>query len=312
MIEEALNNLIRGNLQELKSFLKEVSIQVSIQDTKTVAHYYHIELDGNGRPKTDDFIDFICSKVVDYITPPRLLEEAKKYFQEYNSTHKILDLAAKAKTLFTKLPKTGEGGEILLYILTQEYLKIPQLLCKMPFKTNSNMHIHGVDAVHAAFNANSKMLEVYWGESKMYQDISDAVSKCFTDLKEYLIHEHSNTSPQTRDIQLVKDNLDLNNEELETAIVEYLDKNNPKFNKVNFKGICFVGFDSKNYPLDPNQIVDNFTETFISEVDAWNGIVQKQIQNNSTLETFDIHIFLIPFQSVEDFRRKFLEKIKSA
>jgi Cap4 SAVED domain len=37
---------------------------------------------------------------------------------------------------------------MLLYLLLEVELGIPQLLCKTPLKTNPEVHYHGVDGVH--------------------------------------------------------------------------------------------------------------------------------------------------------------------
>ena len=83
--------------------------------------------------------------------------------------------------------KTGEGGEILLYILTQDILKLPQLISKMSLKTSTKMHYQGADGVHFQYNSITGNLELYWAEAKMYQDLNAAVANCFDSLKEFLL-----------------------------------------------------------------------------------------------------------------------------
>ncbi|WP_223252149.1 Hachiman antiphage defense system protein HamA [Paracoccus mutanolyticus] len=47
--------------------------------------------------------------------------------------------------MFTDLKSSGEGGELLLYLLTERFLGLPQILCKMSLKTSA--HYHGADGV---------------------------------------------------------------------------------------------------------------------------------------------------------------------
>lgn len=68
---------------------------------------------------------------------------------------------------FTDLSNTGEGGEMLLYLLAERFLKVPQVLCKMDLKTDSHMHYHGADGVYASVNEGG-LLKLFWGESKVY------------------------------------------------------------------------------------------------------------------------------------------------
>ena len=47
---------------------------------------------------------------------------------------------------------------MLLYMLVQAFLGLPQLLCKMPLKTSSEMHYHGADGIHIGYDRNTKSL----------------------------------------------------------------------------------------------------------------------------------------------------------
>jgi hypothetical protein len=310
MIAEALQNLIRGTGNELSAYLNEVCFNIKISNTKVINHCYNVHLDGNGRHRVNDFIEFIATKVVEYSIPRSQFEKAKQHLIIHNTNTELDKLRRKAEALFTDLGNTGEGGEILLYILVQEFLKIPQLFCKMPLKTNSAMHYHGVDGIHAEYDVSEQMLALYWGESKLYKDLEQGIKACFTSLKEFLIHPNSINSPQERDLQLVKDGLDLNDEKLEDAIVQYFNKDNPNFNKLQYRGICLVGFDCDKYPQLPNQMNSNDLNTLVKqEIIAWQNSLQAELANHATLETFTIHVFFVPFPSVEEFRRYFLQSL---
>ncbi|MBD3844055.1 MAG: DUF1837 domain-containing protein, partial [Campylobacterales bacterium] len=78
-----------------------------------------------------------------------------------------------------------------------------------------------------------------------------------------------------------------------------------------YKGICFVGFDSTNYPEKPMQkTVDELRIAFASEFDNWFKNITSRIGKYANLELYEIHFFLIPFPSVENFRKHFLETLK--
>ena len=62
-----------------------------------------------------------------------------------------------------KLERSGEGGELPLYLLLEMLLGLPQLLCKMPLKTSAETHLHGVDGVHGKLLPSGD-LALYWGE----------------------------------------------------------------------------------------------------------------------------------------------------
>lgn len=310
MIEEALNKLVRGSGNELAAYLKEACSHYKVDTTKAASHCYHVELDGNGRHRVDDFIEFIATKVVEYTIPRSQFEKAKQHLIDFNSDSELNKLRRTAEALFTDLSNSGEGGEILLYILVQEFLKIPQLFCKMPLKTNAEMHYHGVDGIHAEFDVASDTLALYWGESKLYKNLEAGIKACFGSLKDFLLTPNSSRSPQERDIQLVKYGLDLNDEKLEDAIVQYFDSSHPNFNKLQYRGVCLIGFDYDEYPATPNQIDSlGLNQLVKKQLDAWQIHLKTGITAHTNLETFILHIFLIPFPSVEDFRKKFLQAL---
>ena len=311
MLGKALDSLIRGTGNELPAYLKEISANISLPKTQIKTHFYHVQLDGNGNNRVLDFIEFIASRIVEYSIPRSEFEKARKYLNEHQSDAEFAKLRKKASELFVDVKNTGEGGEILLYILVQEYLRIPQLLCKMPLKTSTQMYYHGVDGIHAEYDSQSDMLALYWGESKLYQNIGAGLKSCFDSLKEYLINPNTSTSPQHRDVELIHDYLDLNDTKLQDAIVQYFDRGNEKFNKVNYRGVCLVGFDSTLYPSNPNQLnSDSLNSIFLKEIEDWKTKIIENIETYDTLNSFIIHVFLIPFPSVEDFRLNFLKAIK--
>lgn len=312
-LTELISELLRTSEQEINSYITEVVSNVSLKTTQAKSHCYFLTLDGNGRPQIKDFARFVAQHVVGYAIPRKEVKSAQEYDLKHNTTVKTTQLVKKASGLFTSLKKTGEGGEMLLYILVQEFLKLPQLLCKMSLKTNPELHVNGTDGIHVAVEPDESgqdTLSLYWGESKLYKNLSDGISKCFESLKEFLLSDGGAEAPVERDLQLVQSNLDVSNKDLETLILRYLDKDDPLHNKVKYKGVCLVGFDYDKYPLIPNsETTDQVKEKIQQEIEAWSTSVIGQISKHTNLNSFDIHIFLLPFPSVEDFRKYFLEAL---
>lgn len=65
-IQEQLNSLIRGNPLSVDTYLREVCKNEHISDTKASMHIYMLKLDGNNRPRTCDFCDYLINRIVDY------------------------------------------------------------------------------------------------------------------------------------------------------------------------------------------------------------------------------------------------------
>ena len=311
-IESALNSLLVNSKGEINSRIENVCFGLNIPNTQAKGYCYFLKSDGNGNLRLKDLIEYIDTKLVEYAIPKKEIDAAAKYLAETNSPSKILQLRKKASALFTDLAKTGEGGEILLYILIQEFLKFPQLISKMSLKTSGQVHYHGADGVHVSYDTHTDSLNLYWGEAKMYADVSDGIRECFNSLSKYLIDSQSYKSVQERDLQLITAHLaeNVNNPELEDLLVRYFDKDDDLSNKLIYKGICFIGFDSDKYPLQPmTKTMEEIKLEISNQITHWHSKLCTQITNND-LQLKDIHVFLMPFPSVSDFRDYYLEEIK--
>lgn len=309
-IEMALDKLLIKSHSEILSRIEKVSFDVEIRDTKAKGYCYCLKIDANGNLRLQDLIDYIDLKLVEFAMPKEELDKAFAYQEETGSPSQHYALRKKALRLFTDLEKTGEGGELLLYILTQEFLKLPQLISKMSLKTSGKVHYQGTDGIHVKYDTESQMLCLYWGEAKMYKTINDAIADCFKSLNGYLLDPFGYKSIQERDIQLLTANLhaNINDADLEKFLVRYLDKDDDLSNSLLYKGICFIGFDSDKYPTDTNGITTNHIKAEIEkELEKWYSTVSSRICSHEKLNLKEIHVFLMPFPSVEDFRKRYLE-----
>ena len=312
-ITKSLDNLLIKSKGEINSRIEEVSFNVEIEDTKTRGYCYCLKVDANGNLRLKDLIDYIDEKIVEYAIPKKEIDEAKKYQDDTGSPSKTIKLRKKAEKLFTDLEKTGEGGEILLYILVQEFLKLPQLISKMSLKTSGQLHYQGADGIHVKFDSNVNALNLYWGESKMYQKINDAIKSCLDSIKGFLLDPLSADSVYERDLQLISSNIvsNVNDTELEDKLVRYFDKDDDLSNNLIYKGVCFIGFDYDKYPSeDLQKTTKEIKEDIKNEISKWYKNLSLKINSHPKLNLKEIHVFLMPFPSVAEFRKYYLEGIK--
>lgn len=308
-IQESLKKIIKGTSDSLDAYLLEVCKNETVDETKAEMHIYMLRLDGNNRPRINDFAAFMSCCIVDYCIPAKEIALAQENDKLHNTTQYTMKLYKKAESLFTDLKKTGEGGELLLSLMAQRILKIPQILCKMPLKTNSQVHYHGADGLYGEYDENTKKFYLYWGESKLYSNVSDALRECFDSIKSLLIEEGATGTQRERDLTLFRDNIDFNNEELEEAILSFLDPDNPNYLKLEYRGICLIGYDEDAYPKNFSMIENEIYEIIRNRISNFKLILKNNLKKRTPLEQFYLNIFLIPFSNVEDFRKKFLEVI---
>jgi len=302
---EALKRLARGTPTALDGLLHDVESHVTIDGTLVTAHCHCLKLDGNGRPRIEDLVKVIAEHVLDYAIPRSLIREADEEYQRSRSSQKLVRLVDEAKSLFTDIEQSGEGGELLLFVLAEKILRLPQLICKMSLKTNTKMHFHGADGLHAGVDPSTGKLLLYWGESKIYGDVTGAVRECLASIRPML----AEYSPGQRDFQLLQRHADLDDPALEAAIKKHLDRDADEFNSLEFRGLCLVGFDCDAYPTGPSTTqLATMAKQIAATLPTWRGHVKRRIAEEK-LDAFAMHFLFVPFPSAEGFRQLMRDKL---
>lgn len=211
-----------------------------------------------------------------------------------------------AQKLFSRLANSGEGGELILFLFAERFLKLPQVICKMNLKTSSQMHFHGADGVYMGVDRETNKLCLYWGESKLYSSATNAVYECMKSIAPLVSGNMGNGSAEERDMQLLSDFMNVDDDDLESALKKFLDPDDSAFNQLEYRGICLVGFDSEHYPVEPHaQNLDALVENVRGKFERWQSHVKKRISEEK-INRFSMHVFMLPFPSVDDFRAKLL------
>ncbi len=300
-----MKRLARGTPTALEGLLHDVESHVAIDGTLVTAHCHCLKLDGNGRPRIEDLVKVIEEHVLDYAIPRSHIREADEEYQRSKSTQKLVRLVEEARSLFTDLEQSGEGGELLLFTLAEKLLRLPQLICKMSLKTNTRMHVHGADGLHAGVDPTSGKLLLYWGESKIYGDVTEAVRKCLASIRPMLA-EYSSSQ---RDLQLLQRHADLDDPALEAALKKYLDPDADEFNSLEFRGLCLVGFDCDVYPAGPSSTqLAAMAQQIALLLPTWRRHVKNRLTEEN-LDAFAMHFLFVPFPSADGFRQLLRDKL---
>lgn len=304
-IAEALMALARGTPTDLAGLLHGVESHAMVDKTNVTAHCYCIQLDAHGQPKTNHLVRLIAEQVTAYAIPRTTIREAGEDFAKTKNPEKFNRLHNDARKLFTELSKSGEGGELLLFVLAEKLLGLPQLICKMDLKTSTQMHVHGADGLHAGVDPANGRLLLYWGESKIYGDVSSAIRDCLASVAPML----SSYSAGERDLQLLQRYADLDNAELEAALKKFLDPDSEAFNSLEFRGLCLVGFDCDAYPAGPSKTeLATMAQQIATALPGWRDHVAKRIVEEK-LDTFAMHFLFVPFPSADGFRDTLREQL---
>jgi hypothetical protein len=302
---EAIQRLARTDGRSLDPYLITVGEATSLAETSATCRCHFVRVDPQGIVRVPALINMLTDQVVDYCIPRSRIQEASEHLRRTNSTDKMLQLQREAKDLFTKIKTTGEGGELLLYALLEIALGLPQVLCKMPLKTNPQVHYHGVDGVHAQALADGK-LAVYWGEAKLYADVNAAIDAALNSLAPFLLDDGDGAAQ--RDVLLLRDHADTGDEELTAALVRYFTEDTIEASQLVVRGACLVGFSMDDY-INPMQDDGESVRAEVAEaVVRWHERLGTAIVNER-LAAFELEVFFVPLPSVQDFRDQLLQRL---
>jgi hypothetical protein len=297
---------LTGDPEALDVHLTLVERDVLIDGHAVNIHCHCLTVDGNGHVQPRRLAEFMRNTVADYAIPRSQLAKAKARDAKYNSTEAVAAVVEQARRSFTDVARTGEGGEILLFLLAERFLRLPQILCKMDLKTDPRMHYHGADGVYAGVTADG-MLKLYWGESKIYKSAAAAIQACLTSLAPFLLEPEHENAERERDLILLSDKADLSDPALTEALKRYFDKNSIMSKRVQYCGVALVGFDAAFYPGDQVKIIaDEIAEAARVELESWRATIGERLKTEK-LEQVEIELFCLPLPSADGFRAAFLK-----
>lgn len=303
-LAEQFLDLARGTPDDILGFLPKFENEVEVDGTKALLRTHFIAHDANETPAVDLLAAAMSRAALDFCIPRDKISAAHRSYAESGATDDLMSLTEQVRRLFVASTKSGEGGELLLFILMERILQHPQILSKMALKTNTQVHVHGSDGVHASL-AEDGVLDVYWGESKLYKSSSAAFKDCFESIAPFLRSDGNERRKQ--DLLLVRDHLNVEEAQLAAHLLEYFDESNPKRLKVRWNGVCLVGFSQASYPdIEDN---DNTNKSEIRKaVERWNRTVKDRLVEFEIAEV-GIDVFCIPMPDVDDLRSKVMFKL---
>lgn len=274
---------------------------------KVTSHFTYLDI-RNQKVCEDELIEILYKNIVPYCIPTKRINTKR-------AEGKNEDLEKQAKSLFIKSSKqrvkAGEIGELALFLFQEHFLKAPQIAAKMFLKTSSEMPIHGSDGIHL-LKLSGNDYAVLWGESKLYQNPVSAAKDIISSICSFSQpNPDTGYIPRERDLQILNDHNDITDETLLSFFQEYF---NPYSESNNSKQAyaCLIGFNFKSYKRvltkDKKEIEDFFKDEYSKKIEDICRAFSNQIRQDK-LDQIEFHFFILPLQSVKDFRTSFYKKM---
>lgn len=266
-------------------------------------------------------LDELCDKLVNRITSFCMTREDRRKALAENAefdyeTGATDALNARARKLFmeatTSSSRSGEGGELLLFILAEEYLKAPLLVSKMRLKTNTQMPVHGGDGIHAGWDTRTGALVLYIGESKLHATLNSAIRDAMKSVSELA---NNADDRYHHELNLAQSYSDLGGmpPEMQAEMLRYLDPwNTEESTRRLDRYAILVGFNEATYEqltgTPRAEVEEKFKELYAKTIRKTMEYAQEQlVEKNISLESVDLFFFPVP--SVDDFRTTFMRKL---
>ncbi len=312
-LEDALSALKR-DLSKLSANLGTVNhaVETDCSELKLRLHYPAFR---QRKPMVSELINAVSMHVVNFCLPRKHVTDVhdlygKVGFEEF--VQRFEALRQEAYDLFKRAHlatnRNGEAGELMLYLLTEWLLGAPQIIAKMSLKTNTEMPVHGADGVHVRYCPDTGRLYVYWGEAKLYQDISDAITEAAKSIAESLRDEKVK-----HEISLVKRYLDLSGlpDAAKTAMLSMLDPFGTGYANRHDVISCLIAFDFDAFTAAQASEGDTekeFQKLALAKLKEVAPQIATALRNNGMAHQ-PVEMFIIPVPSVARLRELFQDKV---
>lgn len=277
---------------------------------------FHYITFADGVPTVQEFVEYLYDCLVPYCLPKSKIRGVLQTADPVSDYAKIVRLGDDAKGLFIRaknqLESGGEPGELILYALLEWVLQAPRLVSKMYLKTNNNMPVHGTDGIHLGYDEKKDLLTIYFGESKIYQNFSSAADAAFTSMSDLL----ANAGQISREIEILNNLSDLSAlpPSFQAKIAEYINPYSTSALTLQKRIVhaCLLGFEYSAYSrilkLEPEKVAAEFEAKYQKRIGSACRTIERHYSKRLPVTT-NLHLFLLPFPSVSEFRSAFYKKL---
>lgn len=306
MEEFNTNRFISVEKSDLHSCLDTIEHTEIIAGINANMRIHHMRFDGNGRPLIKALAEALYQYIIEYCISCRNRPEQLNARQAAKLTKEARELFRHPVVTNDKPDTTGEAGEALLFFLSEAILQAPQVVAKMELKTNHKDEVKGSDGIHMKWHSEDKVVDFYFGESKMYQDVNRAISSALESVNGF----HDNEMYK-HEFNMVTKHFKYTDEFVRESVRDLIKFGEPGPD-VRINHACLIGYDWAEYGTNPITEVQKHITDFRSKLLTDSSRLSKIL--NSKLSAFEkkhlrFEVFFIPFPSVADFRNAFNEAL---
>jgi len=294
-----LDDYIEVSRRKYESLIRTSEYRLDDDVLNARVRFRFVSFDGNGRPRFRDLAECLADHAVTYCLSARR-RKAPITPDEWSA------LSREARHLLRHSARSGEAGEMLLYFLVEAELGAPQMVTKVDLKTSPHLEVNGSDGIHMAYCAEDDLLDLFFGEAKLYKDVRAALRSA----RESLLAFHKDQMV-SHELGLVTSHFKYADEALRELVVKYID---PYTLEPNYRinHVCLVGFTWDEYqrllsPTEPSVLETRFIAQYQLEAASLKALFRSLFEG--ILQAYHLEVFFLPFECVDGFRTMFMEAI---
>ena len=295
-ISLSLTELLQASTERYDACLDALEETHTVAGLQATARFHHLRLDGNGVPKFRELAECLADHITFYCCTAQKRSGAK-------TEDELMLLRREARDFFRDERRSGEAGEMLLYFLLEAVLGAPQMVTKIALKTNPELETFGSDGIHMKWHEEHGMLDVYFGEAKLYADIGSAMTKAAESIESF----HENDMDRF-ELRMVTSHYKHADNATKYAVLRYVDRASSAVNcRINHA--CLLGYNWDAYGRLPEGDLDGmiaaFQDHYRTDLPRLHQLLDSRFSRFAS-KRLRFEIFVLPFTSVDEFRTAFL------
>lgn len=299
MLDTTLNDYVAVTTDHYAQCIDVLEHDFALDEVLGNIRFHHLKCDGNGRPMVKALAEMLYDYIIHYCIASKNRPEVLTPQQAARLTKEARKLFRHPKLSEDQEDTTGEAGETLLYFLTEAVLQAPQIVAKMELKTNHSDEVKGSDGIHAKWNDLEKIVDFYFGESKLYQDPYSAISSAIKSISQFHTKEM-----YKHEFAIATKHFKYANEEIRSQLKSLLAGGEVSAG-ARLNHVCLIGFDWSLYKSTaPHQMQKDIKNLLLKDgANIVQNLNKKLAEFEQKYLRFDI--FFLPFPSVAEFRKAF-------
>jgi hypothetical protein len=290
----------------LDLFYKE--IECKIPETKSKLNLFILRIENN---------QFCYPQLIDELSNHFIsFSLSRKEIIDFKKNDKYGELYRRAASKFRDYNvNEGEAGELLLFCFLEAHLNAPKILTKLEIKLSSKDYAKGSDGIHLLEIA-PKNYQLIFGESKLEQKLTNAISHAFKSIHEFTTRSKNNIHDEIGLInsQLCKEAYDEDLYQFLKSVIMPKASDVDPITKNNAFAI-FAGFEinptDKEKRLSNDEFLSSIKAKIKAEVEGKMKHIKKKIEEYE-LYGYTFYVYVFPFMKLDDTRKGIIMKITNA